>query len=233
MKQPPHFHGFAIRCVVPQGFALPTLMVILALASIATLLAMRNLWVNDQLLNAEADQLRTQHKAQALLPIALADILGAATNKDGTTNLRHAAGNATQTHAFFPTSMSEYDLLRQRLTTETNQCSAGICAPNTLDAKLIKASYWQTQTASAMSMSATDTPYGDSSAWYWVEVFPQGSTNTANTANTPSTLPFVYRITTLANGVMPGSTTVLQAIWVRNTPTSNTGQWRSWHVLHD
>ena len=230
MKQPPHFHGFAIRCVVPQGFALPTLMVILALASIAALLAMRNLWLNDQLLNAEADQLRTQHKAQALLPIALADILGAATNKDGTINLRHAAGNATQTHAFFPTSMGEYDLLRQRLTTETNQCSAGICAPNTLDAKVIKASYWKTQTGSAMPVSAADTPYGDSSAWYWVEVFPQGSTSTANT---PSTPPFGYRITTMANGVMPGSTTVLQAIWVRNTPTSNTGQWRSWHVLHD
>jgi Tfp pilus assembly protein PilX len=205
-------------------------MVILALASIATLLAMRNLWVNEQLLNAEADQLRTQHKAEAVLPVALADILGAATDKDATTNLRHTAGNATQTHAFFPTSMGDYDLLRQRLSTETSQCSAGICAPNTLDAKAIKASYWQTQTASAMSVSATDTPYGDSSAWYWVEVFPQYSTSTANS---PSTQPFVYRITTLANGVMPGSTTVLQAIWVRNTPTSNTGQWRSWHALHD
>ncbi len=105
MKQPTHLHGFAIRCISPRGFALPTLMVMLALASIATLLAMRNLWMNDQLLNAEADQLRTQHKAEAVLPVALADILGAATNKDGTTNLRHTAGNATQTHAFFPTSM--------------------------------------------------------------------------------------------------------------------------------
>jgi hypothetical protein len=160
----------------------------------------------------------------------LADILGAATNKDGTTNLRHTAGNATQTHAFFPTSMGEYELLHQRLTTDTSPCSAGICAPNTLDAKLAKASYWKTQTTSAMSVSAADTPYGDSSAWYWVEVFPQGSTSTANTPSTPL---FVYRITTLANGVMPGSTTVLQAIWVRNTPTTNTGQWRSWRVLQD
>jgi len=230
MKHPSHLHGFAIRCIAPQGFALPTLMVMLALASIATLLAMRNLWVNDQLLNAEADQLRTQHKAEAVLPVALADILGAATNKDGTPNLRHAAGNATQTHAFFPTSMVEYNLLRQRLSTETSQCSAGICAPNTLDARLVKASYWKTHTASAMPVSAADTPYGDNTAWYWVEVFPQRSTSTANT---PSSPPFVYRITTLANGVMPGSTTVLQAIWVRNTPTTNTGQWRSWHVLHD
>lgn len=228
MKHPTHPHRFAIRCIAPQGFALPTLMVILALASIATLLAMRNLWVNAQLLNAEADQLRTQHKAEAVLPVALADILGAATNKDGTINLRHTAGNAMQTHAFFPASMGEYELLRQRLTTETSPCSAGICAPNTLDAKLIKASYWKTQTVSAMPVSADDTPYGDNTARYWVEVFPQHST-----ANTASTTPFVYRITALANGVMPGSTTVLQAIWVRNTPTSSTGQWRSWLVLHD
>ncbi len=230
MKHATRLHGFAIRCIGTQGFALPTLMVILSLASIATLLAMRNLWVNDQLLNAEADQLRTQHKAEALLPVALADILGATTNKDGTLNLRHAAGNATQTHAFFPASMGEYELLRQRLTTEKSQCSAGICAPNILDAKLVKASYWKTHTASAMPVTAADTPYGENTAWYWVEVFAHGSTSTANS---PSTPPFVYRITTLANGVMPGSTTLLQAIWVRNTPTSNTGQWRSWQVLHD
>ncbi len=230
MKHATRLHGFAIRCIGTQGFALPTLMVILSLASIATLLAMRNLWVNDQLLNAEADQLRTQHKAEALLPVALADILGATTNKDGTLNLRHTAGNATQTHAFFPASMGEYELLRQRLTTEKSQCSAGICAPNILDAKLVKASYWKTHTASAMPVTAADTPYGENTAWYWVEVFAHGSTSTANS---PSTPPFVYRITTLANGVMPGSTTLLQAIWVRNTPTSNTGQWRSWQVLHD
>lgn len=49
-----------------HGFALPTLMVMLALASIAALLAMRNLWVNEQLLNAEADQLRTLQKKQRL-----------------------------------------------------------------------------------------------------------------------------------------------------------------------
>jgi Tfp pilus assembly protein PilX len=220
MKPPSH----------PHGFALPTLMVILAMASIATLLAMRNLWVNEQLLNAEADQLRTQRKAEALLPVALADILGATTNKDGTTHLRHTAGNTAQTHAFFPASMDDYALLRERLIAEISQCSAGICAPNTLDAKRVKASDWKTQTASAMPASASDTPYGDSSAWYWVEVFPLASTSAANT---PSTPPFIYRITTLANGVMPGSTTVLQAVWVRHTSSSSTGQWRSWHVLQD
>jgi Tfp pilus assembly protein PilX len=213
-----------------RGFALPTLMVMLALASIATLLAMRNLWVNDQLLNAEADQLRALHKAEAAMPVALADILGSGTNSDGTSNLRHVAGNTSQTHAFFPTSMIEYDMLRQRLGTLTNACSAGICAPRTLDPKTTNASYWKTQTASAMSVGAADTPYGDNTTWYWVEMFPQDSTRAANAISPP---PFVYRITVLAHGVMPGSATALQAVWAKQSNTSLTGQWHSWHVLHD
>jgi Tfp pilus assembly protein PilX len=209
-------------------------MVMLALASVATLLALRNLWVNDQLLNAEADQLLTQHKAEAVLPVALADIVVAAANNNGevTHSLRHTAGNSTQTHAFFPASMSELDLLRQRLSTTTGQCSTGICAPLTLEAKVSQASDWQTQTATAMPVNAGDTPYGNNTAWYWIEVFPRQKISNSS-ANASFTSPFIYRITTLAKGVMPGSTTVLQAIWVRNTPTSHTGQWQSWHMLHD
>ena len=192
-------------------------MVMLALASIATLLALRNLWVNDVLLNAEADQLRTQQKVEAALPVAVADIMGSVNMP----NLRHTAGNATQTHAFFPISMAEYDQLRLRL--DANACSAGICTPKSLEANATKASYWKAQTTTAMTVSAIDTPDGTNTVWYWVEVFPQAS----------PTNNFVYRITALANGVLPGSSTVLQAIWTRNVPTSTTGQWQSWHVLHD
>jgi Tfp pilus assembly protein PilX len=212
MNRPAHQHGFA----------LPTLMLMLSLASIAALLAMRNVWVNEQLLNAEADQQRTQQKAEAVLPLALADILGASTPNAGgaTPQLRHTAGDVTQTHAFFPSSQTEYDLLRKRL--GVNTCSAGICAPNALASSAAQASYWRAQIATAMQVSAVDSPDGDNTAGYWVEVFPQ----TNNSA-------FVYRITALANGVRPGSTTVLQALWVRNTATSSSGQWRSWHLLHD
>lgn len=231
MKRSTLRHRLSLRHGVSQGFALPTLMVMLALASIATLLAFRNLWVNAQLLNAEADQLRAQLKAEAVLPVALGDLLGVGTNNnDGAVNLRHTAGSSTQTHAFFPTSMGEYELLRQRVNTNLNQCNAGICTPRTLDIKAAKASFWQTQTAASMQVSATDTPYGNDTAWYWVEIFPQQNSSAANTL---TTAPFIYRITTLSKGVMPGSTTVLQAIWVRNTPTANTGQWHSWHVLKD
>lgn len=207
-------------------------MIMLALASIATLLAMRNLWVNDQLLNAEADQLRTQYKAEGALPVALADILGTATSalEGSTPKLRHTPDSATQNHVFFPASKGEYDLLRQRLNTAATQCNAGICAPHTLDAKTTQPSYWKTQTASAMPVSAPDTPYDDNTAWYWVEVFPHSSTSTVNATSQPL---FVYRITAMANGILPSSTTVLQAIWVRSSETSLTGQWHSLHVLHD
>ena len=206
----------------PHGFALPTLMVMLALASLAALLALRNLWVNEQLINAEADQLRTLHRAHATLSTTVADIVGVA-HDDGTTpDLRHTAGNATQTHAFFPASMTEYDTLRQRLS--PNVCNAGICAPHALSANATQASYWKTQTATAMTVAAVDGSGDSGTAWYWVEVFPQD--------NTPHD-QFIYRITVLAKGLMPSSTTVLQAIWERNAPTSPTGQWHSWHVLHD
>jgi len=204
-----------------HGFALPTLMVILALASLAALLALRNLWVNEQVLNAEADQLRALHKAHAALLLAVADLVGTPTSAT-TPNLRHTAGNATQTHAFFPASMAEYDTLRQRLS--PNTCNAGICAPNALNPSATKASYWKTQTVTALAVSAIDTLDGNSTVWYWVEVFPQANSSQDN---------FIYRITVLARGVMPSSTTVLQAVWARATPSSLTGQWQSWHVLHD
>ena len=206
-----------------QGLALPTLMVMLSVASLATLLAMRNLWVNDQLLNAEADHLRSQLLAEAVLPTAVQDITGLSATahslSETTPNLRHTMGSPEQTHAFFPVSMSEYDVLRQRL--GSSVCLAGICAP-VLPGTWTKASDWKAQTATAMTVSATDSPYATSTARYWIEVFPQETTHT-----------FVYRITALATGVLPGSTTVLQVIWTRNTSTSTTGQWHSWQILHD
>lgn len=206
-----------------QGLALPTLMVMLAVASLAALLALRNLWVNDQMLNAQADHLRSQTFAEAVLPIAVQDILGLAVTTESldesTPNLRHTMGSTAQMHTFFPASISAYEVLRQRLGTST--CDAGICAPLSPTA-WTTASDWKAQTATAMVVSTTDLPHGANTAWYWIEVFPQETTHT-----------FVYRITALATGVLPGSATVLQALWTRNSLTSTTGQWHSWHRLHD
>jgi len=232
MKQPTPSHGLGQRVVTRQGFALPTLLIMLSLASLATLLAWRNLWVNEQLLNAQADQLRTQHKAEAVLPLALADIVGlpslSSLSTSPTPNLRHTAGSASQNHAFFPANQAEYDMLRQRLTALASPCSAGICAPQTLDPLTAQASYWRAQTAHAMPVSFVDAANSEQTAWYWVEVFVHPASNAANTA---AAAPFVYRVTAFAKGVMPSSSTVLQAIWRPPTPPALTGQWQSWHVL--
>ncbi|MGI9152003.1 MAG: pilus assembly PilX family protein [Limnohabitans sp.] len=202
-----------------QGLALPTLMVVLSVASLAALLAWRNLGVNDQLLNAEADQLRTQRQAEAVLPLAVQDIVSNAPS-----HLRHTMGSSTDTHAFFPNTLAEYAVLQQRV--GAARCQSGICVSlGSVTATPQKASDWKAQTHTAIAIGAADSPYGANTAWYWVEVFPGENTGA-----------FVYRVTTLAQGVLPSSTSVLQAIWQRDTsvgPTSLTGKWHSWHALHD
>jgi Tfp pilus assembly protein PilX len=203
-----------------QGPAFPTSMVMLTLASLATLLAMRHLWVNDQLLNAEADQMRTQQHAQGVLPLAVQDILGTAA-----TPLRHTMGSPTDSHVFFPNTLADYSVLQQRL--GTANCQQGICvpatAPSPANATLLqKASSWKQQTPTAIAIGAADSPDGAHSACYWVEVFVEENTG-----------ELVYRITALAQGFLPGSTSVVQALWKRTSPAATTGQWLSWRVLRD
>jgi Tfp pilus assembly protein PilX len=210
----------------PHGLALPTVLAVLAMVGLATLVAWRNLSTTEWLLNAEADLLRTQHSAEATLPLALLDILGAATDALGNTNPRHTPGNDAQTHAFFPSSLSERDTLRLRLGTQA--CVRGICAPN--GAPTRSASEWQVMTSSAWPIDAADTPYGANTAWYWVEVLVD-----ATPLNPPA--PFVYRITVLARGVLPGTAVVLQALW--SAPANpvpgkvSGGTWHSWQLLAD
>lgn len=210
----------------PQGLALPTVLAVLTLVGLAALVAWRNLSTNEWLLNAEADLLRTQHSAEAALPLAVQDILGAATDAQGNANPRHTPGNDAQTHAFFPSTLSERDTLRLRLGSQA--CVSGICAPD--GAPLRSASAWQAMTPSAWPVGAADTPYGANTAWYWVEVLVDAS------PLIPSA-PFVYRITVLARGVLPGTAVVLQALW--SAPASHMtgnvsgGTWHSWQLLTD
>ena len=208
------------------GLALPTVMAVLALVGLTALTGWRNLRGTEWLLNAEADLLRTQHSAEAALPLALQDILGPATDAQGNINPRHTPGNDAQTHAFFPTSLSERDTLRQRLGAQA--CVSGICAPS--GAPTRSASEWQAMTSTAWPLSAADTPYGANTTWYWVEVLVDA------TPLNPSA-PFVYRITVLARGVLPGTAVVLQALWsapASPVPGSTSGgTWHSWQVLAD
>ena len=228
--------------VSQQGLALPTVMVMLMLASVGALLAWRQLWVNEVLLKTEADQLRTQLKAEAVLALAVQDIVGSV-NSVGTVvavdaslslNTRHSAGDSTQTHVFFPSSLAERELLRQRLGSDV--CRSGICAltpPKSEKADLFsKASTWKSMTASAMPVNATDTPYGAGSAWYWVDIQPDAAQTAVPTSAT-SPPPFIYRITVLANGVLPSSSTVLQTLWTRANTSDPQGKRHSWRLLQD
>jgi Tfp pilus assembly protein PilX len=210
--------------VSQQGLALPTVMVMLMLASVGTLLAWRQLWVNEVLLKTEADQLRTQHKAEAVLPLAVQSIVGSAS----------AAGDNTQTHVFFPTTLAEREVLRQRLGSEA--CRNGICAltpPKTeKDDLFSKASTWKNMTASAMPVSASDTPYGAGTAYYWIDIQPDAA-QLATHPNASNAPPFIYRITVLAHGVLPSSSTVLQTLWTRTSPSYTRGKRHSWRILQN
>jgi Tfp pilus assembly protein PilX len=237
-----------------QGLALPTVMAMLMLASVGTVLAWRQLWVNEILLKTEADQLRTQHKAEAVLPLAVQDIVGSASAASGVNapnvplsplaptpptsslsmNTRYVAGDSTQTHVFFPTNLAERDLLRQRLGSDA--CRSGICAvtPPKVEKNdlLSRASTWKSMTASAMPVSASDTPYGAGTAWYWVDIQPD-TAQLSSAASASSAPPFIYRITVLATGVLPSSSTVLQTLWARTNLSDAHGHRHSWRILQD
>jgi Tfp pilus assembly protein PilX len=213
-----------LRQLTQQGLALPTVMVMLMLASVGTLLAWRQLWVNEVLLKTEADQLLTQHKAEAVLPLAVQNMVGRAS----------AAGDNTQTQVFFPNTLAEREVLRQRLGSDA--CRSGICAltPPKIekDDLFSKASTWKSMTASAMPVSASDTPYGAGTAWYWVDIQPD-AVQLATIPSANSAPPFIYRITVLANGVLPNSSTVLQTLWTRTNLSDTRGKRHSWRILQD
>ena len=236
-----------------SGFALPAVLGILALTSLACATVWRMQWVNQQLLNVQSHLIRNQHIAEGVLPLVLQDIVGfSATNStninatpDSSTSLRHFAGTDTQTHAFYPTTAQERDKLQLRL--GTAMCQAGICAPKTpVD---LSAEQWRNLLNQSQPVSMSDLPSDKVSAFYWVEVWLNANASelvsspllqsTPAVPSTPS--PFIYRITVLVQDASSNPTSelskpqsntlVIQAIWSRATATALTGQWHSWKLL--
>jgi hypothetical protein len=115
-------------------------------------------------------------------------------------------------------------------------CRNGICAltPPKIekDDFFSKASTWKSMTASAMPVSASDTPYGAGTAWYWVDIQPD-AVQLATHPSANSAPPFIYRITVLANGVLPSSSNVLQTLWTRTNLSDTRGKRHSWRILQD
>ena len=218
-----------------SGFALPAVMGILALTSLAYATVWRMQWVNQQLLNVQSHLVIHQQIAEGILPLVVRDIIGASV----------ASGTDAQTHAFFPSNAQERDKLQLRL--GAAMCQAGICVPKTL--VNLNAEQWRNLLGQSQPVSATELPSDKVSAFYWVEVWLNanvselvGSPLLKTTPAVPSPpSPFIYRITVLVqdNTSTPTSdltkprpnTLVMQAIWSRATETAQTGQWHSWKLL--
>ena len=193
------------------GFALPAVLGVLALTSLACSNVWRMQWVNQQLLNVQFHQIRNQQIAEGVLALVVTDI---------------------QTHAFYPTNAQDRDKLQLRL--GTAMCQAGICAPKTF--VNLNAEQWRNLLSQSQQVNVADLPIKDIAAFYWVEVWLNAG---ASQSVQPS--PFIYRITLLVQEVSPASaseltkpkphTLFMQAIWSRATETSPSIQWHSWKLL--
>ena len=193
------------------GFALPTVLGVLALTSLACATVWRMQWVNQQLLNVQFHQIRNQQITEGVLALVVTD---------------------AQTHALYPATAQDRDKLQLRL--GNAMCQAGICAPKTL--ANLNAEQWRNLLGQSQQVNVADLPIKDITAFYWVEVWLNAG---ASQSVQPS--PFIYRITVLVQQTLPTSaseltkpqphTLVMQAIWSRATETSPSIQWHSWKLL--
>ena len=193
------------------GFALPAVLGVLALTSLACATVWRMQWVNQQLLNVQFHQIRNQQIAEGVLALVVTE---------------------AQTHAFYLSTAQDRDKLQLRL--GTAMCQAGICAPKTL--ANLNAEQWRNLLGQSQQVNVSDLPIKDITAFYWVEVWLNAG---ASQSVQPS--PFIYRITVLVQETSPTSaskltkpqphTLVMQAIWSRATETSPSIQWHSWKLL--
>ena len=193
------------------GFALPAVLGVLALTSLACATVWRMQWVNQQLLNVQFHQIRNQQIAEGVLALVV---------------------TYAQTNAFYPATAQDRDKLQLRL--GNAMCQAGICAPKTL--ANLNAEQWRNLLGQSQQVNVADLPIKDITAFYWVEVWLNAG---ASQSVQPS--PFIYRITVLVQQTSPTSaskltkpqphTLVMQAIWSRATETSPSIQWHSWKLL--
>jgi hypothetical protein len=193
------------------GFALPAVLGVLALTSLACATVWRMQWVNQQLLNVQFHQIRNQQIAEGVLALVV---------------------TYAQTPAFYPATAQERDKLQLRL--GTAMCQAGICAPKTLIN--LNAEQWRNLLGQSQQVNVADLPIKDIMAFYWVEVWLN-----ASASQSEQTSPLIYRITVLVQETSPTSsyelakpqphTLVMQAIWSRTTETSPGIQWHSWKLL--
>ncbi len=210
MNHPQHAH-----C---DGSALPSVMAVLMLCGLGAMLSWQSIWRNEWSLQARADVMRTQLMADAVLLMALRDVLST-----DDTNLksasRHSMGETDQTHVFFPKNKAELLVLRTRL--GADECREGLCAPT--QPLSTRTSEWQSRLSGSMATSLNNAVYSVANIHYWIEIFPAQTQRTSEA--------FVYRITVRMPRLKSASPIYLQAMWSNHTHEA--GQWVSWTRLYD
>ena len=183
-----------------SGLALPTVVVLSCLCSVLLLAQWRNLTMAQAL--GKSSGLRWQLKQGALdtLRLAVDDI------RLSQDDARHQMGTPSNRHAFFPTTLPQWQVLQSRL--GPNECQTGICRP--LGSDNASLAPWVTRVAQAQNAPS---PSGQS-AMYWVEILPALNVNAGDS-------PFLYRLTALVQNGESGAQYGWQALWRSNSDNAN------------
>lgn len=199
--------------------ALLVTMVMVLLAALLLASALRTAWFNELVAGTEVDYQRSFEHAQALLRDAQLDIEGP-----------RGADPPGNGQPWFPRpNAGEIEALRALLAGRKPSCLQGICLPEG-----VAPEFWRAPAGELEKMKAVAAHYGEFSpaaplpasdpllsgkGWYWVEVlaFDLAAPPPAGTeALVPDAdLPFVYRITAIAEGRKPATRAVLQSVLVR------------------
>jgi hypothetical protein len=179
-----------------RGLALPIVVVLSCLCSVLLLAQWRNLAMAQAL--GQSAGLRWQLKQSALdaLRLAVDDI------RLGNDDARHHMGTSSDSHAFFPTTLPQWQVLQSRLA--PNECNSGICRP--LGADNPSLTPWLKRLDQAQNAPS---PSGQR-ARYWVEILLLPTTSAGD-------FPFLYRVTALAQNGEGGAQSGWQALWQPNS----------------
>jgi len=230
-----------------QGLSLVVVMVALLLSTLLGLWAARAALFNERVTGNDSDHQRALEAAHAMVRDAEFDIRnqrpdGSACDSAGYTGCRRGAAEKSTGPAFFPESTADFEVLENSLASRTPSCRSGVCI-----ATQVKTGFWTTpagaQGLDAMKkVAATYGQYtgavaGDlgnpllktgssgAKAWYWVEVLPYDTSaavagSTAHAYAPDSQSPYIYRITTVAQGLKKGTQATVQSTFVWRKETS-------------
>ncbi len=219
-----------------RGISLFVVMVMVLLSTLLALWASRTSLFNEMITGNDSDYQRAFEAAQAMVRDAEFDIMGSKADgtpcqSDGAT---YAGCRKKSSGVFFPEENTDFAAFFSMAGSSTPSCIDGIC----LESK-VTPEFWNDKTKlAAMTATGVAASYGQFTgakatsasnpllltsqaprAWYWVEIleyvgFPTAGGKAAVAAPGPNDLPYVYRITGIANGLKPGSQAVVQSIFV-------------------